>query len=166
MVVALFLQQQTPVTLESGWVGPVIAISLLIIASGALMAGIALLLVLREIKEQTVKISTTIDTAQAAMQRIGQQLRDASSEGRHILHLVRHETEAFAKTSRKIRRKVMRGSKRVEQRLEDLDALYEVVYDEVADTALTAASTVHTIRTGGKWVRRIKRFFPRSRRRK
>lgn len=159
MVVALFVQQQTPMTLDSGWVGPVIAISLLIIAGGVVTAGVAMLLVLKEMKE-------TIDRVQGAIDRGAHQIRDIGEQGRHMAHIIRNEAEAFAKTGRRLRRKVGRASERVEQRLEDLDALYEVVYEEVADTALSAASTVRTLRTGGKWVRRIRRFLPRSRRRR
>jgi len=159
MAIALFLQQQTPMTLDSGWVGPVIAISLLIIAGGVVTAGIAMLLVLKEMKE-------TIDRTQGAIARTAQHMRDIGAEGEHLAHIVRHEAEAFAKTGKRLRKKVRQASDRVEERLEDLDALYEVVYEEVSDTALTAASAVRTLRTGGKWVRRVKRFFPRSRRRK
>ncbi|MGH7656789.1 MAG: hypothetical protein ACREL6_01050 [Gemmatimonadales bacterium] len=156
---------QGAVTLDSGWVGPLMAISLLIIATGTVVAGVAMLLVLRETKQQTDRIGKLIDSVQKAITPVVATLGDIGEEGRHLAHVVRHEAEALARTSRRMRRKINRGSERVEDRLEDLDALYEVLYDEVSDTALTAASTLRKVRTGGRILRRVRRFFPGSRRR-
>lgn len=156
---------QGAVTLDSGWVGPLMAISLVIIATGVVVSGIAMLLVLRETRHHAARIARMMDSTQKALTPVIGTLQDISEEGRHLAHVVRNEGEALARTSRRLRRKINHGSERVEERLEDLDALYEVLYDEVSDTALTAASTLRRVRSGGRMLRRVRRFFPGSRRR-
>jgi hypothetical protein len=77
---------------------------------------------------------------------------------------VHDETRAVLATSRRVRREVERGVQRVRTRLSDLDALYEVVHDEVQDTALDVAATLRTVRTGAGALARIKRLLVRGRR--
>jgi hypothetical protein len=54
----------------------------------------------------------------------------------------------------------------VEERLQDLDALYEVVHEELEEAALSMATLVRTVRTGGGVLQRIRRFLPGRRRRR
>jgi hypothetical protein len=48
--------------------------------------------------------------------------------------------------------------------LADLDALYEVVHEEVEDTALDVAARVRSLRNGAGMVGRLRRWLVRARR--
>ena len=89
-----------------------------------------------------------------------------AADGKEIAGMVRTEATRVVRTSRILRHRVRRGAQRIEQRLEDLDALYEVVHEEVEDAALDLAALVRTVRTGGGWLQRLRRFFPSRRRRR
>ena len=54
---------------------------------------------------------------------------------------------------------------RVRERLEDLDALAEVMQDELEETALDVASKVRSIRSGVGIVGRLRRLLVPGRRR-
>jgi hypothetical protein len=58
-----------------------------------------------------------------------------------------------------VRRKIVKGVDRVQARLEDLEALYDVVHDEVEDTALDVAAGLRTIRSGNGMVGRVRRML-------
>ena len=74
---------------------------------------------------------------------------------------LRDEGDAYLATSRRLRKRLDHGIDRVSERAADLDALYEVVHDEVEDTALHFASVLRTARlsTGiiGRVLRRRRR---------
>jgi hypothetical protein len=59
---------------------------------------------------------------------------------------LREEGEAYLATSRRFRTRLDHGIDRVSERAADLDALYEVVHEEVEDTALRFASALRTAR--------------------
>ena len=52
----------------------------------------------------------------------------------------------------------------MKSRLADLDALYEVVHEEVEETALDVAARVRSVRNGAGMVSRIRRWLVRGRR--
>ena len=124
-----------------GWVGPVVAISLLVIA--LVMGGLAIGLVfaLRGLKDQV------------------DQQRNLLKEWKELLDVVKDEAGAGIRTSRGLRRAVVRGVRRTQEKLHDLETLYDVVYEEVEDTALDAASTLRAIRTGGSVLSRLRRLI-------
>ena len=70
----------------------------------------------------------------------------------------------LAETSRRVRRKVVRGIDRVEERLADLETLYDVVHDEVEDTALDVAAALRSARQGNGMIGRVRRLLVPSRR--
>jgi hypothetical protein len=123
-----------------GWVGPVIAISLLIIAIVMAGAAIGVLFALKGIKDQV------------------DQQRNLLKEWRELLDVVKDEAGAVIRTSRGLRRAVVKGVRRAQDKLLDLETLYDVVYEEVEDTALDAASTLRRLRTGGSVLARIRRL--------
>jgi hypothetical protein len=53
--------------------------------------------------------------------------------------------------------------RQVRHRLAELDALYEVVHDEVEDTALHVAATLRSVRGGAGALARIRRLLVRGR---
>lgn len=118
-----FLQAPGP-----GWVGPTIAVSLVIIALACVVmfAGIAL--------------------AALALRRVFQGLTAQLGELQALVARVQVEGDAYLATSRRFRKRLDGGIDRVSERMADLDALYEVVQEEVEETAMGFASALRTAR--------------------
>jgi len=122
------------------WTLPVIALSLLVIAIVLLVLVIGLALALRQVAHRL------------------EEQQNMLREGQALLRTVKEEAEAVVRTSRGVRRAVVRGVKRARAKLLDLEALYDVVHEEVEETALDVASTLRTVRRGGGMLGRIKRL--------
>lgn len=121
------LQQAIPAATPA-WVGPTIAIALVVIALAlvVLFAGIAM--AVRALHQAFRAASDRLDELQGLVDR------------------VREEGDAYLDTSRRFRRRLEKGIDRVSERAADLDALYEVVQEEVEESALGFASVLRTAR--------------------
>ncbi len=133
----MLMLQQTVLTVPN-WAGTVTALSLLVIALSVL--------------------ALAVGATRLAMRL---SIRKLVSDGEHIVNLVRDETGAFARTSKRIRRKLHRGVTRIEERLVDLEALYDVVHGEVEETALDVATGLRRFRRGRGIAGRMTRFLLR-----
>jgi len=78
--------------------------------------------------------------------------------------LVRQEAGAFAHAGRRLRRQVVKGADRIQSKLEDLETLYDVVHEEVEDTALDVAAVLRSVRQGNGVLGRIRRLLVSRRR--
>jgi hypothetical protein len=146
------------------WVGPTMAISLAVIALSVL--GMAIVVgrsVLRLVAHRK-RIAAVFDTLQEDARQAIVAARRLTEQVQDLMVLVRHEAGAFAETSRRVRRKVVRGIDRVEERLADLETLYDVVHDEVEDTALDVAAALRSARQGNGMIGRVRRLLVPSRR--
>ena len=93
-------------------------------------------------------------------------IKSVAEDGGAVAKTLRMESEELVDVSRQIRRKLVTGSERLQERLEDIDALYEVVYDEVEESALGLAAGLRTARHGKALLAPISRLFRRRRRRR
>lgn len=150
---------------DAGWVGPTMAWSLLVIALAFVAIAVAILAALRGLVHQMKAIGDTVTRLEDRVAPALDQFKIIATDGKEIATMVRQEAAAMVSTSRRLRRRVRRGARRIEERLQDLDALYEVVHEELEEAALDFATVVRTVRTGGGWLTRLARFFPRRRRR-
>lgn len=132
--------------LEATWVGPVGAVSLLVIALSFLAMAAVLALIGKAVVETL------------------RSLRDTAAEGRTLVATLREEVDEVVRTSQRVRHDVDRGVRRAKRRLADLDALAEVVQEEVEDTALDVAAKVRSFRSGASVVSRLRRLILRQRR--
>ncbi len=156
----MLLQQQA----TAGWVGPTVAISLVIIALSFIVAGVFFAMTARAVARAA---RTGADAAERLEAKTGKMLESVTAvaeDGREISAAVRSEAQSLMKTSRRLRKRVKRGATRVEQRLEELDALYEVLYEEVEDTALGVAATLRTARRTKGMLSPLSRLWRRRRR--
>lgn len=149
---------------SSGWVGPTIAISMVIVALAFIaIAGAAVLLSralgaeLKGLSREVAELRSELAPALRSLQRVA-----ATGEG--LVDEVKDEVRALVTTSREVRQGLERGVRRVRTRLSDLDALYEVVQGEVEETALDVAASLRTFRRGAGMVNRLRRMVVRSRR--
>ena len=146
------------------WVGPTVAISLAVIAVSILAGAVVVALAALRISGETRKLSTMI---QGYQEDIGQALagvRRLADQSQDLLVLLRQEVGAFTQTSRRIRRKLVRGVDSVEAKLADLETLYDLVHEEVEDTALDVAAALRTSRQGNGMLGRVRRLLVPSRR--
>ncbi len=118
------------------WVGPTVAISLVVIAASFLVMGGVALFIGMGLKRQTAALRA--------------QLAGFTGDARAITTRLKGELEGFAELSADARGRLRNAIDGVDNRLRDLDALVEVVQQEAEDTALDVASFMRTVRrTGG-----------------
>jgi hypothetical protein len=146
------------------WVGPTMAISLAVIALSVLGTAVVLGTSILRLTAQRKKIAALVDTLQDDARQTLTAARRLTEQAQDLMVLVRHEAGAFAETGRRVRRKVVRGIDRVEERLADLETLYDVVHDEVEDTALDVAAALRSARQGNGMIGRVRRLLVPSRR--
>jgi uncharacterized protein YoxC len=72
----------------------------------------------------------------------------AVGDVRALLASIRTEAEGLVGTSRALRQRIVRAADAAEARLNDLDAVVEVVQQEVESTAVDVAATLRTVRRG------------------
>ena len=116
------------------WVGVVSAISLGIIALAAIVVAAAFIVA-----------ALGIRTAVLALKHLA---GPAITDVRQLVGSIKTEAEMLVDSSRDIRRRIVRAADAAEQRLTDLDALAEVVQEEVEETALDAAAAMQNVRRG------------------
>ena len=139
-----------------GWIAPTVAISLLVIALSFLAIGIAVALMARTAMRQLKSVKEDIEPALASLRKITEAGADLSGD-------IRDELQEYLATSRALRHDLERGVRQVKGRLADLDALYEVVHEEVEDTALDVVAGVRSVRNGAGMISRIRRWLVRGR---
>jgi len=139
------------------WVGPTVAISLVVIALAFAAIGVAVALLARTAIREVRELREEVAPAISAVRRITDAGADLSGD-------IKQEVQEYLATSRAVRRDLERGVYQVKSRLADLDALYEVVHEEVEDTALDVAARVRAVRNGAGMVSRIRRWLVRGRR--
>lgn len=140
-----------------GWIGPTVAISLVVIALAFAAIGVAVTLLARTAIREVRELREEVAPAISAVRRITDAGADLSGD-------IKREVQEYLATSRAVRRDLERGVYEVKSRLADLDALYEVVHEEVEDTALDVAARVRAVRNGAGMVSRIRRWLVRGRR--
>lgn len=150
----LGLWQAEPV---GAWVGPTMAVSLVVIAVAfAVIAGAALFLATR-VAAQVKRLGELADEYRSDVGQAVRSGRRLLEQSQDLLAIARQEVVAVTETSRRLRRRVVKGADRVEERLADLEALYDVVHAEVEDTALDVAAGLRAIRRGDGVLGRVRR---------
>jgi hypothetical protein len=144
-------------TTMPAWVGPTVAISLVVIALAFAAIGVAVALLARTAIREVRELREEVAPAISAVRRITDAGADLSGD-------IKQEVQEYLATSRAVRQDLERGVYQVKSRLADLDALYEVVHEEVEDTALDVAARVRAVRNGAGMVSRIRRWLVRGRR--
>ena len=163
MLVANMVQAQ--VVLPT-WVGTVTAVSLVLIALSFVTIAVGALIAFKKSQDALKLMAHVLQGLDDDLIPAFRSLREMADKGKGVADVVKNEADAFARTGRRLRRRVRNGADRIEERLQDLDALYEVVHEELEEAALSMATLVRTVRTGGGVLQRIKRFLPGGRRRR
>lgn len=142
-----------------GWVGPTMAISLAVIAVSILGMAVAVAVAALRLAGQVRRVGALVDGMQDDVRQTLTTVRRLTEQGQDLVVLLRHEAGAFAQTGRRVRRKLVRGVDRIESRLADLETLYDVVHEEVEDTALDVAAALRSARAGNGMLGRVRRLL-------
>ncbi len=145
------------------WVGPVVAISLVILALSFLGMAIAVAVAAFKVAQQAKKVGALVDGLQDDIARTLRGVRNLTEQAQDVMVLVRQEAGAFAQTARRLRRKMVRGVDKIEAKLQDLETLYDVVHEEVEGTALDVAAALRSVRRGNGMLGRVRRILVPSR---
>ena len=147
--------QDTP-----AWVGPTMAISLAIIAFAFAIIGFVVAMLGLAVSKQLKDLRGQMAGVQDDLQRTMKSVRKGAKDIRGVTALVHEQVAAFAGTGEELRSKVLDAADHVQVRLQDIEALYDVVYEEVADTALDVAAGVRTFKKN-PILRTVRRFLSR-----
>jgi len=126
------------------WVGVVSALSLAIIALAALVGAAAIIAAALGVRAAIKALRTVAGPALADV--------------RQLIGAIKTEADALLDTSHDIRHRIVRAADAAEERLTDLDALAEVMQEELEETALDAAATLQNVRRGlslWRWSRKM-----------
>ncbi|HET7599025.1 MAG TPA: hypothetical protein VFK09_01960 [Gemmatimonadales bacterium] len=147
-----------------GWVGPTVAISLAVVALSFLAIAIGVLIVVARLAKPIRRASEVIDGVEDDAKRALTGVHRVTEQAQDVLVLVRQEAGAFAATGKRLRRQAIRGADRLQMKLEDLETLYDVVHEEVEDTALDVAAALRSVRRGNGMLGRVRRLLIPARR--
>ncbi|MBK7783428.1 MAG: hypothetical protein IPJ57_02900 [Gemmatimonadetes bacterium] len=142
----------------AGWVGPTMAISLVIIAGAFLVIAAASALAARQAAREMQQLSRVIESLRTDLAPALTAVQAVSGEGQRLAGMVGTEAEELVLASRQLR-------EGLKDRLANLEAIYDVLEEEIEDTAVDVAVTLRTFRSGAGWFGRIRRLLGGGRRR-
>jgi len=131
----------------------VIAVSTAILAIMGLVVGLGWLRVAQEVRRGLRQHG--LPALEAA--------RGAAEDLRALSGSVRDEGRDLVALSRDLRGRVEGAVEQLSDRFEDVDALFDVVYEEVESTALDVAAGLRTVRRGRSVLGRMRRALRRRR---
>lgn len=140
------------------WVGPTMAVALVIIALAFVIIAGAIALALREAATEMRQLARVIEGLKTDLRPALTAVQAISEEGRRLAGMIGGEAEELVNASRAMRAQLRR-------RLANLEAVYEVLEEEVEETALDVAVTLRTFRSGAGWYARLRRLLGGGRRR-
>ncbi|PYO41382.1 MAG: hypothetical protein DMD33_13990 [Gemmatimonadetes bacterium] len=116
------------------WVAVVTGISLAILALSAIVIALSSLAAALGVRE--------------FLRMLRELAGPALGDVRQLVAGIRTEADGLVGTSRELRGRIVAAADAAQARLADLDALFEVVQEEVETTVLDVAATLRTVRRG------------------
>jgi hypothetical protein len=143
------------------WPAVVTALSTAAIAMLLALPAIASFLLIAQLR-RAVKAAERFGTLlqQEVMPAI-QSARRLADQASEMGDAVKGEVSGIVETSRDLRGRLVRAADATEGRLNDLEALLDVLYQEVEDTVLDVAAALRTTRRGASLITGIKRAIRR-----
>ncbi len=141
-----------------GWVGPVMALSLLVIALAFVIIAIAVAVTARQAAREMQQLLTVIEGLRSDLAPALKLTQSFAGHGDRLVTAVTGETEEIVRASKALRTGL-------ERRFENLQAVYDVLAEEVEETAIEAAVSLRSLRSGIGWFGVIRRLLRLGRRR-
>lgn len=149
-----------------GWIGPTIALSLLVIAACAIGAAVIMVKAWQEATTRSDSLATELADLRAELTPTLRALARFGSDGAEIAQMAKHEVAELVHTSHQFRKDLSRGVRRAQRRLADFEAVVEVVQEEVEETVIEVSTMLQTARTGAGMLGQLRRLVvPRKRKR-
>jgi uncharacterized protein YoxC len=143
----------------TAWQATVAALSLLVIALSFLAIAVAVFLASRKAAVEARQLSQTLAALQQDLRPVLGSVKGVTDAGQEMTDLVRREVEGFAATSMRIRNTADTAVNTLADRARDLDAIYEVLYHEIEETALDLGTVLRRTRRPKGLLGRIKRLI-------
>jgi hypothetical protein len=134
------------------------AISLAIIALAFIVIAAATAMAAKQAASEMSKLTAGLDSLRTDLAPMLSAVALVSGEGHKLANMVSTEAEEIVTASRRFREGLT-------DRIERLDAVYEVLEEEVQETALDVAVTLRTVRSGAGWFGMVRRLLSGGRRR-
>ena len=128
------------------------ALSLVVIALSFVVIALVLALTAREATGQLRHVGQLIEKLRGDLAPALEAMRGVAEDGRRFTSVITEEASELAAASRRFR-------EAMHDRLANLDAIYEVLEEEVEETALDVATTLRTMRSRAGWFGRLRRLL-------
>lgn len=139
-----------------GWEA-VTAVSVAVMALMFVVLAIAALVSLRDVG----RLLDRLEAFAAVLERDGPPMVEAA---RSVVGTVRAEVDQIVATSRELRTRVSGAAGALDERVRDLEAVLDVLQEEVEETALDVAAALRATRRGTSLLGAVKRALFRGRR--
>jgi len=149
-----------------GWAEALTALSTALIAATLTVACVVSVFFLRDLRNGLAALEALTETLDKDGKPAVQSFRTLIDDASAVVATVKSEVDGLADTSKGIRKRAERAATSIEDRIRDIEALVDVVQEEVEDTALDVAAALRTTRRGGKLFKRMKRALLRRGRRR
>lgn len=149
-----------------GWAEAVTALSTATIAIALLGACVGVIFLLRDARKLIAELQSLTKTIDAEGKPAIESVRTMITDASAVVATVKTEVDGLADTSKDIRKRAERAAASIDDRLHDVEALVDVVQQEVEDTALDLTAALRTTRRGGKLFKRMRRALLRRGRRR
>lgn len=140
------------------------AVSVTVLALMSVVLTVALALWLRDLG----RVLDRLEGFAKVLERDGPPLlsaaRSVTEDATRVVGGVRDEVEQIVATSRDLRKRVSGATGALEDRARDLEAVLDVLQEEVEETALDVAAALRATRRGASLLRGLKKAFLKGRR--
>ncbi len=142
-----------------GWAPTVTAIATVVVALIAVGLVVVALPLIRQASRTGAAVERFLNLVQKDSKPLIEDARSMVSEANRAVIKLRVEIDGVVETSQDIRTRVGNAADAAESRLLDLEALLDVVQEEVEETVLDVAAALRTTRRGSTILRTMKRVF-------
>jgi len=147
-----------------GWIGPTIAISLLLIALCTVGLTLVALIVFREFQQGAKGLTGELHELRGELAPMIRALNRFGEAGGEVVDIARQEIREVVAASQDLRSDIRRARRRAGRRLADLDAFVEVMQEEIEENGIAAATALRKIRAGGGVAGQVGRMLVSRRR--
>jgi hypothetical protein len=147
-----------------GWIGPVVAISLLVIAISFVIICYVVVTAAAQAAEHGMSLGRELGQLRTELTPTLEAVKRLSEKGSSVVDLAEAEAREIVSTTRQLRADVKRGIKRAKQRLADFDATIEVVQEQVDSAVVEVGEMIETARASVGMIHQLRRMVrPRRR---
>ena len=142
-----------------GWAPTVTAIATVVVALIAVGLAVFALPLMRQASRTGAAVERFLNLLEKDSRPLIEDAKSVVSEANRAVTKLRSEIDGVVETSQDIRARVRNAADAAEGRLLDLEALLDVVQEEVEETVLDVAAALRTTRRGSTILRAMKRVF-------